>query len=167
MKKFVLTLITAILFLGCSSKGASDESIVPKLVVSKTLAGLTLNDQHEKTHTLKASTKKVIFAFSKDVGHSCNDFFVTKDATYLESNSAIFIADVSGAPSLIRSMFIMPGLQEFKHRVLVLDNEDVAASYKAGVNSEKIIVVSVDNGIITDIKALDSTSDLTANLETK
>ena len=47
------------------------------------------------------------------MGHLCNDFFVTQDASYLANNKSIFVADVSSAPSIIRSMFIMPGFKRF------------------------------------------------------
>ncbi len=167
MKKIVLTLIAAVLFLGCSSKGATDEDIEPKLVINKTLAGLTFNDQNEKAHTLELSTEKIIFAFSKDVGHSCNNYFGTKDISYLKNNNIVFIADVSAAPSLIRSMIVMPGLKEFKYTILVLDDEKVAAPFRAGIDKDKIIVVDLNNGVISDVKSLNSISELSADLETK
>ena len=165
MSKVIVTLLTALLFLGCSSKGADQQNVEPKLVLNKTLASLKLNDQNEKAHSLKSSTKKVVFAFSKETGHTCNDFFATKDASYLESLNTVFVADVSGAPSLIRSMFIMPGLKDFKHTVLVLDDKDIAASYKAGHDSEKIIVVDVEDGIIKNMKALNSVTELEKDLQ--
>ncbi len=165
MSKIIAALLTTLLFLGCSSKDSTDSSVKAKLIIGKSLSSLSLYDQNEKVHTLKSSTKKVIFAFSKDVGHTCNDFFATKKTSYLADNSAMFIADVSGAPSLIRSMFIMPGLKDFKHTVLVLDDKDTAASYKANQDSEKIIVVNIEDGVISGIKALNSVAELEKDLQ--
>ena len=165
MKKVILTLLVSLVFLGCSG---SEDSLKPadaKLVVNKSLANLTLNDQFGKPHTLSSDTKTIIFAFSKDMGHLCNDFFVTQDASYLANNKAIFVADVSAAPSIIRTMFIMPGLKDFDHRVLVLDNENIALSYKEGIDALKIIVVSLDNNIITNIKTAYSVNELRALVE--
>lgn len=165
MKNIILALLVSLVFLGCSE---SENTLKPgeeKLVVQKSLAGLTLNDQYGKAHTLSGDTKSVIFAFSKDMGHLCNDFFASQDASYLSNNKSVFIADVSAAPSIIRSMFIMPGLKDFDHRVLVLDNEDTASAYKAGVDALKIVVVSLDNNIITDIKNAYSVNELRALIE--
>ena len=163
MIKIVMTFLTALLLLGCSSS-ATDNNVEPKLVVGKSLTDLTLNDQHEKSYTITASITKVIFAFSKDVGHTCNNFFATQGATYLDDKNTIFIADVSSAPSLIRSMFIMPGLRDFKHRVLILDDKKIAAPYRANQNDEKIIVATLQNGIITSVKSLNSINELEKEL---
>jgi hypothetical protein len=153
--KIITALLTALLFIGCTSK-ATDTDIEPKLVVQQSLETLKLNDQNGNPHAITSNTKKVIFAFSKDVGHKCNDFFATKPATYLADNNTLFVADISSAPSLIRSMFIMPGLKDFKHIVLVLDDKNVANGYKAKQDIEKIVVVSVNNKTITDIKNITS-----------
>jgi len=165
MKIIIALFLTALMFIGCSSKETSDTSVEAKLVLNKSLASLKLNDQHEKVHSLKTTTKKVVFAFSKDSAHTCNDFFITKNPTYLEDNNVIFVADVSSAPSLIRSMFIMPGLKDFKHRVLVLDDKNIALSYRKGQDVEKIIVVDVKDEIITNIKAISSVNELIKEIE--
>lgn len=166
MIKFLTGLLVAMLFVGCSAK-SSEQNVAPKLVLNQSLEALTLNDQNENPHTMTANTKTVVFAFSKEVGHTCNDFFATKADSYLEDNNVIFIADVSGAPSLIRSMFIMPGLKDFKHTVLVIDDKKIAASYKSGLDTETIIVVSLNNNIITAIKSISSITDLAMLIEAK
>ena len=165
MKKIVLALVIALSFIGCSSKSDENVVVVPKIVVGHELTNMQLNDQFENKHALNAQTTKLVFAFSKDAAHICNDFFATQEASYLSDNNAQFVADVSSAPSLIRSMFIMPGLKDFKHTVLVLDDKSVAAEYRSGVDVEKIIIVYVDNGTITEIKTLSSEKELKEVLE--
>lgn len=166
MTKILLGLLTTFLLVGCSSK-AVEENVEPKLVVSKSIADLKLNDQFEKSHILDAATTKVVFAFSKDGAHICNDYFDTKEPTYLASNNTQFVADVSAAPSLIRSMFIMPGLKDFKHTVLLLDDKALAAPYRKDMNVEKIVIVSVDNGTITAIKTVTTEAELISEIESK
>ncbi len=164
MTKILLGLFTTFVFIGCSSE-TIDTNIEPKLVVGKSVANFKLNDQFEKAHTLNPNTYKLIFAFSKDSAHICNDFFITKVPTYIEDHNAQFIADVSAAPSLIRSMFIMPGLKEFKHTVLLLDDKTVAASYTKGMDVEKIVVVYILNKEITEIKTITTQEELRKTLE--
>ncbi|DAB29120.1 MAG TPA: hypothetical protein CFH84_11205 [Sulfurimonas sp. UBA12504] len=159
MKKILLAALSALFFLGCSSN-ATPETVKPALVVQQSLESIKLNDQFEVSHELDAQTQKVIFAFSKDIGHACNEFLATKAPEYLQENKTIFVADVSGAPSLIRSMFILPGLKDFKHTVWVLQDKDIAATYKAGVESDKIVLVSLQNKIITDIQTFTTTQEL-------
>jgi len=159
--------MAAFLLIGCSSSDATSVNAVPTLVVGKSLKSLELNDQHEKAHKLAADTATVIFAFSKDGAHTCNDYLQTKDASYLADNNAAFIADVSAAPSFIRAMFIMPGLKDFKHTVLVLDDETIAAPFRAGMDTEKIVVVNLENGTITDIQTITTQVELIKVIETK
>ncbi|MBU0720829.1 hypothetical protein KJ877_05760 [bacterium] len=165
MKKILLGLLSVLMLVGCSSKATSEQAVEPKLVLGMSLEDMKLKDQFEVPHAITQETKKIVFAFSKDVGHTCNDFFATKKDSYLQDNKSIFVADVSGAPSLIRSMFIMPGLKEFKHTILVIDDKDISAAYKPAQNQEKITVVYVDAMIIKDIKYLNSTLELEKELQ--
>ncbi len=165
MTKIITALVAAFLFIGCSSN-AVEQNVEPKLVVGKTLT-LNLKDQNEKAVTIPASTTTAIFALSKDGAHVCNDYFITKEPTYLSDNNSVFVADVSSAPSLIRSMFIMPGLKEFKHTVLILDAKEAAAGYRAKMDVEKIIVVSLDAGKITNIKTISTQAELITAIEAK
>ncbi|MDA3908702.1 MAG: hypothetical protein PF437_06410 [Sulfurimonas sp.] len=167
MKKIIVGLMATLLFLGCSSTGVEEQAVEPKLVVGKSLSGMELNDQFEKAQVLDASTKKVIFAFSKDMAHICNDYFVTQSPTYLSEYNTQFVADVSVAPSLIRSMFILPGLKDFKHTVLLLDDEKVAAPYRTGMNVEKIVVAYIDDKSITKIITISSENELKKVIEAK
>ena len=149
MKNVLLALLLSLSFLGCS-----DEVVAPvqsKVVVGGSLESLKLNDQFEKPQNISADTKKVIFAFSKDMGHMSNEFFAKQGENYLADHNAIFIADVSGAPSLIRSMFIMPGLKDFKHTVLVIEDKSVAAAYRVDAHKEEIMILDLNNFVIEKI----------------
>ena len=162
MKNLLLAFIAAMFFLGCSDDVKVE--VEPKVVVGNSLESLALNDQFEKPQTLSAGTKKVIFAFSKDMGHMSNEFFDKQDANYLADHNAVFVADVSGAPSLIRSMFIMPGLKEFKHTVLVIEDKNVAASYRIEAHKEAIMIVEINNFVIENISYVSSEEELSQAL---
>ena len=165
MKKIISGLLLAFLFLGCSSKNEDAQNIEPKLVVGNSLSNLSLKDQFEKQHALKAETTQLIFALSKESAHICNDFFVMQTPSYLDEHKTQFIADVSSAPSLIRSMFIMPGLKDFKHTVLILDEKVQAAPFRSGVDVEKILLVTLEDGTISSLKSLNNEAELKAAIE--
>ena len=147
--------------------GATELQYIVEASLDGWLTTGRFNDQFEKAQVLDASTKKVIFAFSKDIAHICNDYFVTQTPSYLSENNTQFVADVSAAPSLIRSMFILPGLKDFKHTVLLLDDKKVAARYRADMNVEKIVVAYIDNKSITEIVTISSEDELKKVIETK
>ena len=165
MKNILIGILATFLLLGCSSKSDENKNIKPKLVVGKSLADLNLKDQFGKQHTLNADTYKVIFAFDKKPAHTCNDFFNTQKPTYLQEHHVQFVADVSAAPSLIRSLFIMPGLKDFKHTVLLLDDKKNATPYRKGVDTTKVVVVTLLNKKITDIKTIGTKKELQKTVE--
>ncbi|MDQ7067846.1 MAG: hypothetical protein Q9M40_07640 [Sulfurimonas sp.] len=165
MIKIITAIALTLLFVGCGSKEEAPQDIEAKIVVGKSLSGLTLQDQFEKEHTLKATTTKVIFAFDKESAHICNDFFVTKDASYLADNNTEFIADVSAAPSLIRTLFILPGLKDFKHTVLLLNDKTVAAPFRKDMDVEKIVAITLSDGKILTIATLATDKELQAFIE--
>jgi len=167
MKKILFGLVAALLLVGCSPKENTDTKVEAKIVIGNNLADLKLNNQFEKEQALDKNTKKIIFAFSEDMAHLCNDYFVTQTPTYLNENKVQFIADVSAAPSIIRSMFIMPGLKDFKHIVLILEDEKTAMSFRAGVDVEKIIVAYLEDGKITQIKTISTEEELKSTIESK
>ena len=158
MKNLLVGLLLTLSFIGCSEEVAAP--VESKVVVGKSLAALSLNDQFEKKHTLNADTKTVIFAFSKDMGHMSNEFFEKKGSDYLSSHNAVFVADVSGAPSLIRSMFIMPGLKDFKHTVLIIEDKQIAASYRNEAKKEQVMIVKLNNLVIEHISYVSSAKEL-------
>jgi len=152
MKKIITALVIALLFLGCNSKSQDNTNVEAKLVVGKSLADLKLNDQHEKPQTLPKDTKIVFFSFSKPVGHKCNKFLESKPAQYLAEHKAVYIADVSPAPSLIKKMFILPDLKELKFPILLINDDKLSAEYTKNINKESIIIVELDKLTIKAIK---------------
>ena len=167
MKKIIIGLIAALLLIGCSSDKEVAANVEPSLVVGKSLADFKLNDQFEKPHALSTKTTKLIFLFSDDMGHVANDYFATKEASYLSDNNTQFIADISGAPSLIQSMFIMPGLKDFKHTVLVLNEKALSAPFRETMDTEKIVVAYIQDMKITAIKNISTKEELIATIEAK
>ncbi|SFV70131.1 FAD/FMN-containing dehydrogenases [hydrothermal vent metagenome] len=156
MKNIILALIVAFAFLGCSSKSDENKNVEAKLVVGKSLLGVTLNDQHEKPQTISKKIKVVFFSFAKPTGHICNKFLQSKPANFLQDHHAFYVADVSPAPSLIKKMFILPDLKELKFPILLINDDKLSAEYSKGMNKEKIVVVLLKDGTITNIKNIDN-----------
>ena len=160
MKKIITALAITLLFLGCSSKSQDNTNVQAKLAVGKSLADLKLNDQHEKAQTLPADTKVVFFSFSKPTGHACNEFLESKPANYLAEHHAVYVADVSAAPSLIKKMFILPDLKELKFPILLINDAKLSAEFTKGINKESIIIAELNNLKITAIKEAKDAKEL-------
>ena len=155
MKNIILALLIAFTFIGCSSK--SDEQTLnatPKLVVGKSLSALKLDDQNEKPHTISKETKILFFSFAKPTGHICNAFLESKPANFLQEHHAVYVADVSPAPSLIKKLFILPDLKKLKFPILLINDDKLSAEYSKGMNKDTIIAVHLDNEKIVSIENL-------------
>lgn len=167
MIKIITAITLALLFVACGAKEQNTQDVEAKLVLGTSLSGLTLQDQFEAEHTIKTTTTKVVFALAKESAHVCNDFFETQVPTYLADNNTEFIADVSAAPSIIKSLFILPGLKDFKHTVLLLNEKTTAAPFRKGLDTEKIILVSIQDGVIAKITTVSTDKELQAFIEAK
>jgi hypothetical protein len=116
--------------------------------LNSNINSFTLNDQFDKTHTVNADTKTIIVSFEKETSADINEFLNTKEAGFLEKNKAVFIADISGMPSIITSLFALPKMKKYKYNVLLIyDEED-----KRFLRQEKrTTVYRLENGIVKSI----------------
>lgn len=151
MKSIFAIVLLSVLLTGCSDK-AVEENVESKFVIGMSLEGLNLNDQFGDPRVISEDTKRIVFAFGKDTSHAINDYLITQTKSYLEDYKVVFIADVSSAPALIKTIFIMPGLKKLEHKVLVIEDSVVAAPYRKGVSEDMVVVVSVKDRKITGFK---------------
>ena len=159
MKKIILLIVATLAFVlvGCSSKPTGIESVIK---VGNTLKPFTLNDQFEKSHTLTPDTKKIIFVFAKKSGHTVREYFNTKPTDYLKKHHYVFVADVSGMPSIIYKMFAKSDLQEHKYPIwLIFDAKD-SAKFVDEKNRDKIMVVTLDDLKIKKVQFFDDVEGL-------
>ncbi len=165
MKNIILSLILAFAFIGCSSKSdEATQNAEPKLVVGKSLKGMTLKDQNEKSITVPEDTKVIFFSFSKPTGHACNAFLESKPANYLAEHKAVYVADVSAAPGIIKNMFILPDLKELEFPILLINDDTLSAEYSKGMDKESIVVVELEDMQIKAIKKAKDEKELEKSL---
>jgi len=109
----------------------------------------SLPDQFDKKHTLNADTKTLILSFAKATGHTVKDFLSSESDNYLSSRDALFIADISPMPTVIRNTFALPDLKKSSFPVLLIYDKTIAAQIKNDTKADKIAVISLENGTIT------------------
>ncbi len=158
----IFAAVFALAFTACS--GEPPKNVEPRAVVGKSLEGATFNDQFDKPHTIASDTTKVVMVFSKDKGHEVNEFFASKTPRFMAEHHVQFIADMSSAPSVIRSMFIIPGLKDFKHTVLLITDDATSAAYKPAGHEEQIMILTLERYKITAVDYVDDTQALSKAL---
>ena len=161
LKNMMAGLFVVVFFLGCGNDSVAVENIKPELVVGNNVSSLEFQDQFDKKHTIGNENKYLVLAFSKKVGHEVNDYLATQKPTFLKDHQALFISDLSAAPSLIRSMFILPGLKDFKYEVLVITDENRAKAFQPQEKmKEHIMIVTLNQGVIQEIRFIDKANEL-------
>ena len=159
MKKIILAILAigTLIFSGCSDKKVDNpniqhiKSLTDTISVGKILQNITLKDQFDKPISLSKDTKKVIFVFKKASGHTARNMLDSKPDDYLSNKNVAFIADISGMPSIIASMFAIPDFQKHKYPVMLIKNEDVAEKFKNEKYEDYITIIDLNNFKITDI----------------
>jgi glycosylphosphatidylinositol transamidase (GPIT) subunit GPI8 len=124
----------------------------------------TLPDQFDKAHSLTEDTKKVIFVFAKATGHTVKAFLKKQNKDYLTKRDAIFVADISPMPTVIRNTFALPDLKKSDYSVLLIYDKTIAKQFKNEAEADKIAVATVDNGTIKTIKYFISEEELKTEL---
>ncbi|MDD2886445.1 MAG: hypothetical protein PHY66_01490 [Aliarcobacter sp.] len=150
IKKFLFTV-----FLGLSA-------IANSLTIGNNLPTLTIKDQFEKEHTVDANIKTIIFSATKSEGVTIKEFLLAKDKDYLTTNKAVYVADITGMPSLITKFIAMPKMKDYPFPVLLVDE---ANKTLFPVKEDMISIISLENGKITDIKYVKTTEELGQNLK--
>ena len=168
MKKILYIFIAATIFIfnGCGNKKVDNpniqniSSLTNEITVGKKIQNVTINDQFDKPISLTSKTKKIIFVFKKASGHIVRNFLDSKPDDYLVNKNVAFIADISGMPSIITSMFAIPDLQKHKYPVMLIKDEDAAKKYKNEKYEDYITIVSLNNFRITSITLVSTAEQL-------
>ena len=150
IKKFLFTV-----FLGLSAFANS-------LTIGNVLPTLTIKDQFEKDFTVDANIKTIIFSATKTEGTTIKEFLLTKDKDYLTTNKTVYIADITGMPSLITKFIAMPKMKDYPFSVLLVDEANKGLF---AVKEDMISIISLENGKITDIKYVKTAEELGQNLK--
>ena len=152
MKKLLLTLLT----LSTLASAA--------VTIGQSIAPLSLNDQFDVEHNITSTTKKVIFTFKKASSHIVKDYLATQKADYLKERDAMYVADVSAMPAII-SFFVLPMLTSNEFPILVIEDEEQAEAYKNEAQIEAVMLVILENKVVTDIKYINSEEDLIKEMD--
>ncbi len=169
-KIFILSLLVSVtmLFGGCSDKKVEYKNeviitngiISENVVIGKELATYTFPDQFKEKHTLTNNVKKVIFVFTKATGHFIRVYLDTKDDNYLSSRDIDLIADVSGMPSFIFSMFALPDLKKSKYPIIIIQDKEKSKRFINENNKDAVMIISLENKIVKSVKFVTNKTDL-------
>ncbi len=147
---FKKLLLTAFLALGLNAAS---------LDVNSNIENITIKDQFEKEHKLDANVKTILFASDKKTSDLLRDYLLplSEKENILEKNSAVYVADISGMPSLISKFIALPKMKKYPFSVMLLDDTNKDNFRK---EEGKIIIYSIENGKVVKIEKISTTEEL-------
>ena len=127
------------------------------LKLNDKISNFSLTDQFDRIHTITSEVSTIVITFEKETLNSVNDFLSKKERDFLEKNNAIFIANISCLPNIFTRMFTLPKLRDYKYSILLIYDEKSAKFFEV---ENKITVYSIENGIVKNIRYLNSIFEL-------
>jgi len=124
----------------------------------------TLPDQFDNAHSLTSKTQKIIFVFAKATGHTVKAFLKAQESDYLLKRDALFVADISPMPTVIRNTFALPDLKKSNYSVLLIYDKMIAKSFKNEDKADKIAIVTINNKEIKSVKYITTDKELKEEL---
>lgn len=121
---------------------------------------LTLPDQFDVSHTIAPEIETLIFAFSKGAGATVRGFLDKEEENFLAQHKAIFIADISPIPVVIRNTLALPKLRKSSYPVMLIYEEEMAASLRNDAHEDQIAVVTIQSHVVQDIRYLKDEAEL-------
>jgi len=117
-----------------------------------------LPDQFDKTHEVTDDTKLLIIAFLKEDGHTIREYLKSHKPTLLEENHAMFLADISKVPVVIRNMVILKDFKKSKFPVVIIYDKKISDTLND--NQDKILVMHLDHKKITKVEHIKTEEEL-------
>ena len=136
IKKFLLLTLFA-LFLNANS-----------FEVNQNIGSFSLVNQFDEKQTVDSNIQTILVSFEKDTSADVNEFLKEKDKNFLRANNAVFIADISGMPSIITKLFALPKMKKYNYSVLLIYDEE---DKRFVSQEEKLTLYKLENGVIKSI----------------
>ncbi|GIU27539.1 hypothetical protein L2719_13005 [Shewanella schlegeliana] len=130
--------------------------------VGDQITDIKLQDQHEAQYQVDSSTTRVLFSSSMDGGTVIQET-LEADPELVKDTSLIYVADISGMPSLIARFVALPQFKKFPYRV-ALDNEGEQTK-PLPAQKDQATLIELDNNQITKIAFYETKEALLADLK--
>ena len=125
--------------------------------VNAHINSFSLPDQFDKIHTVNGEIKTIVVSFEKATGKEVNTFLSLKKPDFLQQHQAVFIANISGMPSIITKMFALPKMRDYKHNILLIyDENDTRFLQKEGMSP----IYTLENGVVKNVHYVSNAQEL-------
>lgn len=128
------------------------------LAEGETMPAIALADQHDVAGTVGPETRLLLF--TRDMGGSAvtKEVLAENGASLLGDAGAVYVADISGMPSVVTTLFALPGLRKRPYRML-LDRDGTVTKILPS-EADAVTVITLDHGVVRRIEYVTSAERL-------
>lgn len=130
---------------------ASTPPPVKPLAVGSRVQSATLLDQNEVPRAIDENVQIIFFAREMEGGAVIRSLLDAEDASYLEENRAVYVADISGMPGLIANLVAIPKMQKERSYPTLLDRDGSTTAPFPG-QAGQVTVLLLDDLQVTAIE---------------
>ncbi|MBD9414069.1 FAD/FMN-containing dehydrogenase [Pseudomonas sp. PDM16] len=127
------------------------------------LAPWTLLDQHDNAYTLDGNLQVLLVARGMEAADLLQVALSELEPGYLEAHRVVFLADISGMPAPIASLFAIPAMRDYGYRVM-LDRTGRVASRYPGAKAQ-LLWLQLDAGRLQGQRRFANADELRLALE--
>lgn len=122
-----------------------------------------LNDQHEQPYAIAANARVLLVTADKASAGLAHEVLKDIPQGELERRGIVYVADVSGMPSLVTSMFALPKMREYGYRIMIgMESEQTAMLPRT---AEAVTLLELESGRIKSVEAVRDVPALKARLD--
>ncbi|HJQ84697.1 MAG TPA: FAD/FMN-containing dehydrogenase [Candidatus Binatia bacterium] len=108
-----------------------------------TIQPLTLHDQHGAQRQLDDHTKLLVVTRDMDAGNLVKTALTDRPPTFLEEQSALYIADISRMPAVVTRLFALPSLRRRPYPILL--DRDGKSTAEIPTKDKHATIITLDN----------------------
>ncbi len=135
-----------------------------EIILNQKIKQFEIENQFDQKQSIQKDTKRIIFAFKKDSGHLVKAFLNKQNKDYLTNRDALFVADVSAMPAVVR-WFVLDDLDSYPYSIILIEDDKISAIYKEEKNTEKILVITLNNFLVVKKEYFTTENELKKSLD--
>lgn len=149
-------LMTSAFFIGCASKP------VTQLSTGDSLDLTGIKDQNDNPFTHQDTMKTLLFVSGMEAKERVYESFEGIDTACLNSGKLVYLANISGMPSIISQLVAVPKLRDYAYPIWLDWEGDATAALP--VRDDQVTVLSLDGQVITSTEFVEDSETLSQRL---
>lgn len=116
-----------------------------------------VKDQFDKDLSLDKNTTEIILSTTKENGLLMQEYLKNKNSDFFDSKHILYLADMTRAPSLVLSFFMLPAFKKYPYRIGLIRDEKLNKLFPKA--NGKISIIRLESFKILSITFIEKPDD--------